>query len=73
MTANRQTQTGAPLAVQPEGPSLTIAQAEQLAIRNNPNISVARLVALAQAQVHARSAFGRDADSHRKLDRRGRT
>jgi outer membrane protein len=33
------------------GPSLTIAQAEQLAIRNNPGISVARLLALAQAQV----------------------
>lgn len=33
------------------GPSLTIAQAEQMAIRNNPNISVARLLALAQAQV----------------------
>lgn len=32
-------------------PSLTIAQAEQLAIRNNPRISVRRLLALAQAQV----------------------
>jgi outer membrane protein len=38
-------------AAQPAGPSLTIAQAEQLAIRNNPNISVARLLALALAQV----------------------
>jgi len=38
-------------AAQPAGPSLTIAQAEQMAIRNNPNISVARLLALAQAQV----------------------
>ncbi len=36
---------------QPTGPSLTIAQAEQMAIRNNPNISVARLLVLAQAQV----------------------
>ncbi|HVN93315.1 MAG TPA: TolC family protein [Terracidiphilus sp.] len=36
---------------QPTGPTLTIAQAEQMAIRNNPNISVARLIALAQAQV----------------------
>ena len=35
----------------PTGPTLTIAQAEQMAIRNNPNISVARLLALAQAQV----------------------
>lgn len=36
---------------QPAGPQLTLAQAEQMAIRNNPNISVARLLALAQAQV----------------------
>jgi outer membrane protein len=35
----------------PAGPQLTITQAEQMAIRNNPNISVARLLALAQAQV----------------------
>jgi outer membrane protein len=35
----------------PAGPSLTVAQAEQIAIRNNPGISVARLLALAQAQV----------------------
>jgi outer membrane protein len=33
------------------GPKLTVAEAEQMAIRNNPNISVARLLALAQAQV----------------------
>ena len=32
-------------------PSLTITQAEQIAIRNNPRISVGRLLALAQAQV----------------------
>ena len=40
------------------GPRLTIAEAEQMAIRNNPNIGVARLLALAQAQVtrEARSA-----------------
>jgi outer membrane protein len=42
---------GAQPVVQPAGPQLTLAQAEQLAIRNNPNISVARLLALAQAQV----------------------
>ncbi len=35
----------------PTGPTLTIAQAEQMAIQHNPNISVARLLALAQAQV----------------------
>ncbi len=33
------------------GSRLTLAEAEQMAIRNNPNISVARLLALAQAQV----------------------
>lgn len=32
-------------------PTLTRAQAEQMAIQNNPRISVARLIALAQAQV----------------------
>jgi outer membrane protein len=36
---------------QTAGPSLTIEQAEQIAIRNNPNITVARLLALAQGQV----------------------
>ena len=36
---------------QPAGPQLTLAQAEQMAIRNNPNVSVTRLLALAQAQV----------------------
>lgn len=44
----------APAAAQPTplaGSSLTIAQAEQIAIRSNPNISVARLLALAAAQV----------------------
>ena len=33
------------------GPRLTLADAERMAIANNPNISVARLIALAQAQV----------------------
>ncbi|HEY1768154.1 MAG TPA: TolC family protein [Terracidiphilus sp.] len=42
-----------PAAVQPPGlgPTLTLEQAEQIAIRNNPNISVAHLIALAAAQV----------------------
>jgi outer membrane protein len=40
-----------PGAPAPSGPSLTIAQAEQMAIQRNPNISVARLLALAQGQV----------------------
>jgi outer membrane protein len=33
------------------GPRLTLADAEKIAIAHNPNISVARLIALAQAQV----------------------
>src|SRR5580658_2020824 len=33
------------------GPRLTIQDAEQIALRNNPNISVVRLLALAQGQV----------------------
>jgi outer membrane protein len=33
------------------GPTLTLADAERMAIEHNPNISVARLIALAQAQV----------------------
>jgi len=51
MATDPRTQASAPPAVEAMGRSLTIAQAEQIAIRNNPNISVARLLALAQAQV----------------------
>jgi outer membrane protein len=50
-SANPQTPNEAKGATQPAGPPLTISEAEQMAIRNNPNISVARLLALAQAQV----------------------
>ncbi len=35
----------------PQGPRLTLAEAEKMAIAQNPNISVAKLIALAQAQV----------------------
>src|ERR1700751_667883 len=35
----------------PAAPSLTVAEAEQIAIRKNPHISVAHLLALVQAQV----------------------
>jgi len=51
-------QTPASAQNAPTGPLLTLAQAEQVAIKNNPNISIARLLALAQAQVtrEARSA-----------------
>lgn len=41
----------APSAAEPLGPRLTIAQAEQMAIQHNPNISIARLLAIAQTQV----------------------
>ena len=54
------------------GPSLTLAQAEQMAIRNNPNISVARLLALAQAQVTREVRSGGNADGNRQPDRSGR-
>jgi outer membrane protein len=49
-------QTAAPV---PQPTSLTLADAERIALRNNPNISVAHLVALAQGQVvrEARSAW----------------
>jgi len=51
-------QTSASAKNAPAGPQLTLAQAEQMALKNNPNISIARLLALAQAQVtrEARSA-----------------
>jgi outer membrane protein len=41
----------APVA-QPPGPTLTLAQAEQMAIRNNPRVTVGKLMALAQHQVY---------------------
>jgi len=45
-------QSASPAAPAPQPPMrLTVADAEQIAIRNNPNVSVARLLALAQAQV----------------------
>ena len=53
MATHPQLQANAP-ATASRGPRLTIAQAEQMAIRNNPNISVARLLALAQAQLRAK-------------------
>jgi len=35
----------------PQGPRLTLSEAEKLALAHNPDISIARLLALAQAQV----------------------
>ncbi len=39
-----------PMAM-PSGPRLTLADAERMAIQNNPNVSIAHLLQLAQAQV----------------------
>jgi len=43
--------SAAPSTAAPAGPQLTLAQAERMALQHNPNISVARLLQLAQAQV----------------------
>jgi outer membrane protein len=40
-----------PLQTPPAGPRLTLAEAERMALQHNPNISVAHLLQLAQAQV----------------------
>ncbi|MGB8848001.1 MAG: TolC family protein [Terracidiphilus sp.] len=52
-------QTTAISHANPGAPSLTLKQAEDIAIKNNPQISVARLIALASQQVtrEARSAL----------------
>jgi outer membrane protein len=39
------------LQITPTGPTLTLADAEKMALQHNPNISIARLLELAQAQV----------------------
>ena len=48
-----QTPASAPATAAPDAnlPQLTLAQAEQMAIRNNPRVSVGKLVALAQHEV----------------------
>ncbi len=52
VTAAQQAPTTGPgSSPQATGPRLTVADAEQIALRNNPNISVAHLLALAQGQV----------------------
>jgi outer membrane protein len=38
-------------ATEPTGPKLTLADAERMAIQHNPNVSIAHLLQLAQAQV----------------------
>ncbi len=44
-------QEGSHGAPHPAGPSLTMSQAEHLALKNNPRIAVARLLALAEGEV----------------------
>jgi outer membrane protein len=46
-------------AIPADAPTLTLAQAEQMALQHNPRISIARLLALAQGQVtrESRSAY----------------
>jgi len=53
-------------APQPTGPKLTLAQAERTALEHNPNISVAHLLQLAQAQVTREARAGElpDADAN---------
>lgn len=44
-------QEGSHSTPHPAGPSLSMSQAEQLALKNNPRIAVARLLALAEGEV----------------------
>src|SRR5665213_1935589 len=50
--------TSPPPTTIPLGPRLTLADAEKMAIEHNPNISVAHLLALAQAQVTRETRAG---------------
>jgi outer membrane protein len=47
----RQSEPQQKLQAPPAGPRLTLAEAERIALQHNPNISVAHLLQLAQAQV----------------------
>ena len=46
-----QSQVGAEQAPAPAGPRLTLSDAERMAIQHNPNVSIAHLLQLVQAQV----------------------
>lgn len=50
-TAQQTPAAGPDSSAQTSGPRLTVEDAEQIALRNNPNISIAHLLALAQGQV----------------------
>ncbi len=53
-------QNSAPAATTPppQGPQLTLGEAEQMAIRNNPRVTVGKLLALAQHQVYREALSG---------------
>lgn len=51
-------QSSAPAATPEAEPDLTLAQAEQMAIRNNPRVSVGKLLALAQHQLTREARSG---------------
>src|SRR5690348_8361533 len=46
-----QNPSNASRAAAPQGPRLTLAEAERIALQHNPTVSIAHLLALAQAQV----------------------
>ena len=52
----------------PSGPALTRQQAEQLALKNNPHISVAGLIALAQKQVVRETPLRLLSNPQRRID-----
>ncbi len=55
----------------PAGPRLTLADAERMAIQHNPNISIAHLLQLAQAQVVREARSGELPDGGGRPHRRG--
>ena len=65
-----------PAAVNDQGggqrPHLTRAEAEQMAIKNNPRVSIGRLLALAQHQVVRETRSARTANSQWERHRDGR-
>ncbi len=56
--AGAQSAAPAGTAGQAQGPRLTLAEAEQMAIRNNPRVTVGKLLALEQHQVYREALAG---------------